>query len=80
MTQSGWLAPAAEAAAMAEDPFKWRPTGAKIIAGAGTEESPFLIGSIDETPTGVDCLDPGRPAGARGPTLVIVLKEIFLHT
>jgi len=37
----------AEAAGVAEDPFKWRPTGAKIVGGHGTEDSPFVIGSVD---------------------------------
>jgi len=43
----------AEVVEVAEDPFKWRPSGARIIGGAGTEDSPFLISSVEGTPTGV---------------------------
>jgi len=42
----------AEVAEVAVDPFKWRPSGT-IIGGAGTEDSPFLIGSVAGSPTGV---------------------------
>jgi len=52
----------AEVAEVAVDPFKWRPSGTKIIGGAGTEESPFLIGSVAGSPTGVRV----SPAPGRG--------------